>query len=418
MTTAPGTRRTTPTLIMTALLMVTIDVAFARRPQSGPPPIGSASVASGVPLETQKSARHDFRLVTVASGLDHPWSIAWLPTGEMLVTERPGRLRIVRNGILVPDPIMGLPAPYRQKGQGGYLDVLPHPMFASNRLIYLAYAKPNADGSQGVTTVIRGRLEGDRVVGIQEVLEAKAWGNNNNHFAGRMAFDGNGYLFVTVGDRMVNPDLQDKHPALDLSTHMGKILRLRDDGSVPPDNPFVGRANALPEIWSSGHRNQQGLAVHPATGDVWASEHGPRGGDELNRVVRAGNYGWPVVSYGIHYNGSIFTRETAREGFESPVHVWLPSIGTSGLMVYSGDRFPWWRGSLFAGGMVGKRLARLTFAGSRVISEEVLLPGTVGRIRDVRQGPDGLIYLAIEDDVRPLTEVIRLEPMPGQVALP
>lgn len=371
-----------------------------------------------VTVEVQKSARHNFRVVTVAKGLDHPWSMAWLPSGEMLVTERTGRLRIVRDGNLEPDPVAGVPRVYKEKGQGGFMDVLPHPNFAANRLLYLSYGKPNENGSQGTTTVVRGRLEGNRLVDVKEIFEANAWGGNNNHFAGRMVFDRDGYLFIAVGDRMVSPDLLANHPAQDLTNHKGKIIRLHDDGRVPPDNPFVGRTDALPEIWSYGHRNQQGLAVHPITGEVWANEHGPRGGDELNLIARGGNYGWPVVSHGIHYNGSVFTTEMYRKGMESPVFVWIPSIGSSGLMIYSGDKFPWWQGSAFVGGMVGEQLARVSLAGQRAISEETLLGGVLGRIRDVRQGPDGFIYLALEDDKRLLTEVVRLEPVAGEVAPP
>lgn len=402
-----------PALAGLLVLGLTVSVQAQSRA-----PLSAENADRVVPVEIQKSARHNFRIVTVAKGLDHPWSMAWLPGGEMLVTERTGRLRIIRDGRLEPEPVAGLPRVYREKGQGGFMDVLPHPNFAANRLLYLSYGKPNENGSQGATTVVRGRLEGNQVVGVEEIFEAKAWGTNNNHFAGRMAFDRDGYLFIAVGDRMVSPDLMANHPAQDLTNHMGKIIRLRDDGSVPPDNPFVGRKDALPEIWSYGHRNEQGLAVHPVTGEVWATEHGPRGGDELNLIVRGGNYGWPVVSYGIHYNGSVFTKEMYRKGIEAPVFVWIPSIGTSGLMIYSGDKFPWWQGSVFVGGMVGERLMRVTLAGQRAVSEETLLGGVLGRIRDVRQGPDGFIYLAIEDDKRLLTEVVRLEPVAGDVAPP
>lgn len=379
---------------------------------------GNAAPARKITNEVQKSARHDFRLVTVAAGFDHPWCIAWLPTGEMLVTERPGRLRIVKDGQLDPQPVSGLPRVYKERGQGGVMDVLPHPNFATNRWLYLTYGKPNADGSQGTTTVIRGRLEGNRLVDVKEIFESKAWFTNNNHFAGKMAFDRGGYLFVAIGDRMMSPDLMAKHPALDLSTHMGKIIRLHDDGRVPSDNPFVGQPGALPEIWSYGHRNQQGLATNPVTGEVWSNEHGPRGGDELNRIVRGGNYGWPVVSYGVHYSGELFTRETSRKGMESPVWAWIPSIGISGLFVYTGDKFPWWKDNVFVAGMVGQRLERITMAGPNVVGVETLLQNVVGRIRDIRQGPDGLIYLALEAAEGDRTEVVRLEPVAGEVKPP
>ena len=387
------------------------------------PVVGQSSDARSGPNgegAVQVTARHNFRVVTVAEDLEYPWSMAWLPSGDMLVTERPGRLRIIREGVLDPNPITGWPAVYRQQGQGGFMDVVPHPDFATNRLLYLSYGKPNEDGSMGTTTVVRGRLECDRVVDVEEIFESNAWGDNNNHFSGRMTFDHDGYLFLTVGDRMLDPDLLADHPAQDLTNHMGTIVRLHDDGRVPSDNPFVGRDDALPEIWSYGHRNLQGLTVHPVTGEVWSNEHGPRGGDELNLIVSGRNYGWPVVSFGIHYDGRVITPETERPGMESPRFVWLPSIGTSGLMFYSGDRFPWWRGSAFAGGLVGERVARVSLSGGIAMTEETLLGGVLGRIRDVRQGPDGLIYLAIEGDRggSALADVVRLEPSAGDVALP
>ncbi len=374
--------------------------------------------ASGV--EVQETARHNFRVVTVAEDLEYPWSMAWLPNGDMLVVERSGRLRILRDGVLDPSPITGWPAVYREEGQGGFMDVVPHRDFATNRLLYLSYGKPNGDASMGTTTVVRGRLEGDRVVDVEEVFESDAWGDNNNHFSGRMAFDHDGYLFLTVGDRMLDPDLLADHPAQDLTNHMGTIVRLHDDGSVPVDNPFVGRDDALPEIWSYGHRNLQGLTIHPQTGEVWSNEHGPRGGDELNLIVSGRNYGWPVVSFGINYDGRIITPETERSGMESPRFVWLPSIGTSGLMFYAGDRFPWWKGSAFVGGLVGEQVARVSLSSGSAVTEETLLGGVLGRVRDVRQGPDGLIYLALEADRggSPLADVVRLEPSAGDVALP
>lgn len=367
--------------------------------------------------DVQPSARHSFRVVTVAEGFEHPWSIAWLPSGEMLVTERAGRLRIVRNGTLVPEPVAGVPR-VRARGQGGLLDVLPHPDFTNNRLLYLSFAKPSADDSLATTAVVRGRLEGDRLVGVEEIFEAKAWARGNPHFAGRMAFDRSGYLFLSVGDRGAAPNLMADHPAQDLSTHQGRVIRLHDDGRVPADNPFVGRAGALAEIWSYGHRNPQGLAVHPETGAVWENEHGPRGGDEVNVIVRGRNYGWPLVSHGINYDGSVYSGESHREGIESPRWTWVPSIATSGMMFYTGDKFPWWRGSLFVGGLVGEQLVRLSLEGERVVGQETLLPGVVGRIRDVRQGPDGFIYLAIDDRGQTLTSVVRLEPVAGDVAPP
>lgn len=356
-----------------------------------------------------RSALHDYRVVTVAEGLVNPWSIAFLPSGEMLVTERPGRLRIVRNGRLLPEPVAGVPV-VRQGGQGGLLDVVPHPDFATNRLLYLSYAKGNAD-SLGTTVVARGRFENDRLTNVEEIFVAQAWTRGRGHHGSRLAFDRNGYLFITVGDRQAPPTGNlEAHPAQDLSNHYGVVLRLHDDGRVPTDNPFVGRAGALPEIWSYGHRNQQGLVIHPETGDIWATEHGPQGGDELNLIQPGRNYGWPVVGYGVNYGqGTAIHSGTRREGMEHPVHVWVPSIATSGLMVYTGTAFPGWRGSIFSGGMAGEQLARLTMDGQRVLNEETLAQ-RIGRIRDVRQGPDGFIYLAIEDRGGQPTAVVRLEP--------
>ncbi len=357
------------------------------------------------------SAYHDYRVVTVAEGLVHPWSIAFLPGGDMLVTERPGRLRIVRGGNLLPEPVAGVPAVLAE-GQGGLLDVVPHPDFSTNRLIYLSFSKPYADGSGATTAVIRGRFENDRLSNVEEIFQAESRGRG--HYGSRLAFDGNGYLFITVGDRQAPPEGNlEAHPAQDVSNHHGTINRIHDDGRVPTDNPFVGRPGARPEIWSYGHRNPQGLAIHPETGDVWANEHGPQGGDELNLIRPGLNYGWPVVGYGVNYRSGLAIHEgTQREGMESPVHFWVPSIATSGLMVYTGDQFPRWKGNLFVGGMSGEQLARLTVEGQRVVREESLVQ-YMGRIRDVRQGPDGYIYLAIDDRGGAPTAIVRLEPVSG-----
>lgn len=369
--------------------------------------------------EVRQSARHSFRVVTVAEGLENPWSMAWLPNGDLLVTERPGRLRLVRDGSLVDEPISGVPE-VRAQGQGGLLDVVLHPDFASNGLVYLSFSKPNADASEATTAVVRGRLDRQRhaLVDVEEVFEADAWAEGSAHFAGRMVFDGDGHLFLSVGDRGADPNLLEDQPAQSLASHQGTVIRLHDDGRVPDDNPFVGRSDAHPEIWSYGHRNPQGLALHPRTGELWSSEHGPRGGDEVNVVRRGANFGWPVVSYGINYSGTIFTRRTEAEGMEHPLYVWVPSIATSGLAIYDGDRFPWWRGSVFVGGLAGEQLSRLTFDGHRAVSEEVLLDGEIGRVRDVRQGPDGNLYVAIDDRSGQPTPIVRLEPVESRVELP
>jgi glucose/arabinose dehydrogenase len=372
----------------------------------------AALVASGSLMSANtvlRSSLHDYRVVTAVEALVQPWSIAFLPGGDVLITERPGRLRIVRNGKLLPQAVEGVPQVFHSS-QGGLLEVMPHPNFAANRLLYLSYSKPGATESQARTAIVRGRFENDRLVGVQEIFDAVAQGRN--HFSGKIAFDKSGFLFVSLGDRQVPPEGNlEAHPAQDLSNHHGKIIRLHDDGRVPADNPFVTRAGARPEIWSYGHRNVQGLAIHPETGDIWADEHGPQGGDELNRIQAGRNYGWPVIGFGVNYNtGLAIHAGTQRQGMEQPVSVWVPSIGISGLMIYTGDKFPEWRGNLFVGGMAGQQLARLTLNGQRVVNQETLVP-QMGRIRDIRQSPDGFIYLVTDDRDGKPTPIYRLEPV-------
>ena len=356
-----------------------------------------------------RSAHHDYRVVEVADGLITPWSMAFLPGGDMLITERPGRLRVVRNGVLRMAPIEGVPA-VLARGQGGLFDVVLHPDFESNRLVYLSYAKPIGDGTEATTAVARGRFENDRLRDVEDILIAETQGRPG-HYGGRLAFDADGYLFVTVGERQVpsRGDLE-AHPAQDVSNHHGTVNRLHDDGSVPTDNPFVGQKDVRPEIWSYGHRNQQGLAIHPETGDIWITEHGPQGGDELNRILPTLNYGWPVIGYGVNYRSGLAIHEgTLREGIESPTHFWVPSIATSGLMIYTGDLFPAWKENIFAGGLAGQQIARLTMDGQRVVQEETLLQG-LGRVRDIRQSPDGYVYVALESRDGTPTSVVRFEP--------
>jgi len=367
--------------------------------------LGAAAPAA-VQSQEYGSADHRFRVVTVADGLEHPWSIAFLPGGDMLVTERPGRLRIIRNGNLLPDPVEGVP-PVFAVGQGGLFDVVPHPDFATNRLIYITFAKPQG-GQESTTTVIRGRFENDRLSNVEEIFEADSRGRG--HYGGRLVFSGQ-YMFVSVGERMASPALLEDHPAQDPTNHHGTVNRLYHDGSVPQDNPFVGRGDIEPSIWSYGHRNPQSLALHPQTGDLWEAEHGPFGGDEVNLIEPGNNYGWPVVGFGMNYGSGLRIHEgTLREGMESPVHVWVPSIATSGMMIYDGSAFPGWRGSIFVGGLAGQRLSRLEMNGSVRLFDETLLFG-IGRVRDVRQGPDGFIYLAIDGQGSDLTPIVRLEPV-------
>ena len=330
-----------------------------------------ASVLTGVATlaaqtaSVQRSAQHDYRVVTVADGLVQPWAIAWLPGGDALVTERPGRLRIVRGGKLLPQAVEGVPQAVFA-GQGGLLEVAVHPNFATNHFLYLTYSKTKADGTGTTTALVRGTFENDRLTNVQQLFESVSTGRG--HFGGKIAFDGKGYLFLTLGDRQVPPEGNlEAHPAQDLTNHHGKLIRLHDDGKVPADNPFVKRAGAKPEIWSYGHRNMQGIAIDPATGNVWTNEHGPQGGDELNLERPGRNYGWPVIGFGVNYRtGTAIHSGTHREGMEQPLHIWVPSIGISGAMFYTGDRFPGWKGNLFIGGMVGEQVGRVTIAGEKV----------------------------------------------------
>lgn len=373
--------------------------------------VAAATAATLSAQSVMRSALHDFRLVTVADGLVQPWSMAWLPNGDMLITERPGRLRIVRSGKLLPQAVEGTPEVFYQ-GQGGLLEVAPHPNFAQNHLLYISYSKAQPE-KQSTTALVRGRFENDRLTNVEQLFESVSRGRS--HYGGKIAFDGKGHVFLSLGDRQVLPEGDEaallKHPAQDLSNHHGKIVRLMEDGKVPTDNPFVKTPGAKPEIWSYGHRNVQGLAIHPETGDVWADEHGPQGGDELNRIDPMKNYGWPVIGFGVNYTtGKAIHIGTMREGMEQPAQVWVPSIGISGLMFYTGDRFPQWKGNAFIGGMAGMRVDRMTLDGRTITGRETVA-ANVGRVRDLRQGPDGFIYLAIEDrDAKP-TAVVRMEPV-------
>jgi glucose/arabinose dehydrogenase len=372
----------------------------------------ATAAASVSAQDVYKSSNHDYRVVTVAEDLVQPWSMAWLPGGDMLITEKPGRLRIVRDGNLLPEAIPGVPEVFYE-GQGGLFDVLPHPDFNDNRWVYLTYSKKTADSS--ATAIARGRLENDRLTNVVEIFEAQATGFG--HYGGKIVFDNDGYMFLTLGDRMAPPVGDEAalraHPAQDRSNHQGVVVRLNDDGTVPNDNPFIGQSGILPEIWSYGHRSPQGLAVHPETGDLWESEHGPQGGDEINRIEPGNNYGWPVVGRGANYGafGRPIHIGISEEGMVQPARFWVPSIATSGLMVYTGDKFPMWYGNIFSGSLAGEQLARLQLDDEyrSVVVEETLVYD-IGRIRDVRQGMDGYIYLAVSDRNGEPTSVVRLEP--------
>ena len=340
------------------------------------------------------------RAATVTEGLEYPWGLAFLPDGRMLVTERPGRLRLVdADGRLHPQPVSGVPA-VAAVGQGGLLDVALHPDFARNRWIYLSYAA-QGEGGYG-TEVVRARLEGQSLRDLKVVFSMRPKTTAGHHFGSRLVFDRQGYLYITLGDR------GDMGRAQRLDDHAGSVIRLHDDGRVPADNPFVALPNALPEKFTLGNRNIQGAALHPATGALWAHEHGPQGGDEIN-VIRAGvNYGWPVATYGRNYgSGTPIGEGTHIAGTAQPLLQWTPSIAPSGMAFYRGDKFPAWRGNLFVGALRGQMLVRLELDGERIVREERLLENKVGRIRDVRNGPDGYLYLLI-DDAR--GRIVRLEP--------
>jgi len=371
-------------------------------------PISACS--QSIPEGAQPSEKLTYKVVNVVDGLENPWSMVFLPNGDMLVTERVGRIRIVRNDQLLANDVPGLP-PIRVGGQGGLMDIILHPDFEQNNYVYISYSKPNVDESEGTTAVIRARFQNDALVEVEEIFEAKAWTRGRGHYGSRLAFDKDGYLFITVGDRQAPPRGElETHPAQDLSNHYGTTSRIHDDGRIPQDNPFVDQSGALPEIWSYGHRNAQGMTIDLETGYIWQNEHGPQGGDELNLISRGHNYGWPVIGYGVNYgSGNPIHEMSTKEGMDQPVHYWVPSIATSGLLVYTGDAFPQWKGNLFVGGLAGQQLARLTMDGARVLSEETLVKD-IGRIRDIRQGPDGFIYIAIDSRSGGTTPIVRLEP--------
>jgi glucose/arabinose dehydrogenase len=324
---------------------------------------------------------------TVAGGLVNPWSLAFLPDGRMLVTERPGRMRVVtRDGQLSP-PLKGVPEVW-VSGQGGLLDVILDKSFADNRAIYFCYAERSFNG--GRTAVARATLDADggRLTELKVIFRQDGPLSSGNHYGCRIAQAKDGNLFVTLGEHFTYRD-----QAQNLGNHLGKLIRIAPDGSVPADNPFVGRDGARPEIWSYGHRNEQGLAFNPASGDLWEIEHGPRGGDEVNIIAPGKNYGWPVIGFGIDYNGARIHDSTAKEGMEQPIKNWVPSIAPSGMTFYTGALFPKWRGSLFTGALAGQMLVRLSLDGNKVTGEERMLANLNERIRDVRQGPDGALYL-------------------------
>jgi len=352
-------------------------------------------VAGGLMLTTQPGLAEDtmidtkqgaIKVETVAGGLDHPWGLAFLPDGRMLVTEKPGRLRLVAKDGKTLEPLKGVPEVFAE-GQGGLLDVALDPDFAANGLVYLSYSE-SGEGGAG-TAVARGKLADNGLDDVQVIFRQQPKVDRGLHFGSRLAFSPDGKLFVTLGERFKFA------PAQDLGTHLGKVVRINPDGSVPQDNPFVGQKGAKPEIWSYGHRNPQGAAIHPETGKLWENEFGPLGGDELNIPAAGANYGWPVVSWGKHYDGTDIPDPPTHPEFADAVYHWNPVISPSGMTFYTADAIPGWKGNLLIGGLSSEAIVRLTLDGEKVTEEERIPMGT--RIRDVRQGPDGAVY-ALTDE--------------------
>ena len=375
--------------------LLTLLVAFAVKAQQ---PTQSKEMLRSGPPSVAVSVR------VLIENLNHPWSIAWLPNGEMLITERDGKLRSVSADFKRSTLISGLPATIFTDGQGGLFDVAIHPDYEKNGWIYLSYAERQAQGSSvSGTVLIRARMKGDRLIDIARLFGMEPKSRGSHHFGGRIVFDRKGFIYLTLGDR------GDEQRAQSPKDHAGAVIRLHDDGRIPADNPFIGNAQIPDDIFSRGHRNIQGAAIHPSSGQLWTHEHGPQGGDEIN-ISRAGrNYGWPTITYGVNYViGTRIGEGTHKPGLEQPLHVWVPSIAPSGMAFYSGKAFAQWQGSLLIGALRGQSLIRLELEGERVVREERFLVNQVGRIRDVRVGPDGLIYLLSDS---PDGKLWRIEPV-------
>lgn len=406
--------------------VIAIGLALSAAPQEGqrggvpgapgrgrgafPPPIGVPPVPLGDgPFVFDTAEQHKMRVVVVTKGLSHPWSLAFLPDGTMLVTERAARLRVIRNGVLDPQPVAGLPQ-IHARGLAGLMDIVLHPKFVDNKLLYFAYSKPGDNGA--TLAVARARWDGTALADVRDVFVADAWvsgtGPADGSFGSRLLFDRDGMLYITSGDRNVAAGGQNPND------HLGKILRLKDDGTVPPDNPFVGKGGYKPEIYTLGHRNQQGLVLHPTTGAIWETEQGPNGGDEINIILPGRNYGWPLVSFGRTYQGPRQSEVPFKEGMEQPIVFWVPSIATSGMAFYTGDKFPNWKGNVFVGALrTGEipgtgHVERVVFNDrGEELRREWLLTELHQRVRDIRQGPDGLLYVLTEEEQGAL---LRIEP--------
>ena len=363
-----------------------------------------AAAGDATAQQIVQSEEHTFRVETFATGLGVPWGLAFLPDGRLLVTEREGRLRIVGTDGAVSPPIDGVPK-VLAKGQGGLMDVALHPQYAETGWIYLSYSDPlpgPLGGMLSYTAISRGRLQDEELVDVEVIhrVPDQFYTRHSHHYGSRIVFDREGYLYHAIGDRGQRPLAQN------VKLPNGKIHRLHDNGGVPTDNPFVGSNGAIASIWSYGHRNPQGMAMHPETDQLWAAEHGPKGGDELNLVQRGLNYGWPVITYGINYNGTPITDQTHADGMEQPQTYWVPSIAVCGIDFYTGGLFGNWQNDLLVTSLRFNRLHRLRLAGTEVIHDEIAYQGE-SRMRDVQTGPDGAVYLAVEDPGR----ILRLVPM-------
>ena len=371
-----------PAVAVMVMASAFLATAFAQAPRSPTPPAIDAPISAKA----------------VVTGLDNPWCMAFLPDGRMIVTEQTGRVRIVDRDGRASEPLAGVPQVYTSN-QAGLLDVTLSPNFASDNLVYLSYSEPGEGGAG--TAVARARLAGNALENVQVIWRQVPKVTGPNHWGSRIVFARDGTLFVTTGDRYAQKDR-----AQDLSSTIGKVVRINADGSIPSDNPFAKRDGARPEIWSYGHRNIQGAALDPATGELWTIEHGARGGDELNRPQPGRNYGWPVITYGGDYSGAKIGEGTAKAGMEQPIYYWDPVIAPSGALFYTGDRYPGWKGSLFVGSLNPGALVRLELVDGRVRKEERYL-GSAGRVRDIVQGPDGLLYLVIDQNSG---SILRVDP--------
>ncbi len=382
----------TPVVLFTSSLTAAIALSASLLLATGARCENASFGSSAGPLEVQ----------TVASGLVHPWSLAFLPDGRMLVTERPGRMRIVTQQGQLSPPLVGVPEVWAS-GQGGLLDVITDRSFAQNNTVYFCFSeREDGGGHTAVASATLNSGNAPRLEDLSIIFRQEGPASSGNHYGCRIVQAPDGNLFVTLGEHFTYRD-----EAQNLRNHLGKIIRIAPDGSVPSGNPFAGRGDAKPEIWSYGHRNEQGLAFNPASGDLWEIEHGPRGGDEVNIIGKGKNYGWPVIGFGIDYNGARIHESTAKPGMEQPIKYWVPSIAPSGMTFYTAKLFPKWTGSLFTGALAGQMLVRLSLSGNTVTGEERLLKNLNERIRDVRQGPDGALWLLTDNSAG---RILRVSP--------